>query len=108
MGVMKPVVEKWQASLGAVPSDHGTTFRVWAPKAKTVEAVLESKKPSGERHKLEAGADGFFSAPVPGAAPGQLYRFCVDGQLYGPDPASRYQPQGVHGPSQIVDPGAFE
>jgi maltooligosyltrehalose trehalohydrolase len=51
---------------------------------------------------------GFFSATLPGVGHGTLYRYRVDGKGPFPDPASRYQPAGVHGPSQVVDPGKFE
>jgi maltooligosyltrehalose trehalohydrolase len=51
--------------------------------------------------------DGYFASTVPDARPGALYRFRVDGRGPFPDPASRFQPQGVHGPSQVVDPDGF-
>ena len=83
---------------------RGTSFRVWAPKRKKVELVVES----GERttHALKHETDGYFSieAPVP---VGALYRYRLDdGDLF-PDPASRFQPEGPHGPSQVVDAARF-
>ena len=52
-------------------------------------------------------SEGYFTALVPGASPGEPYRFYVDNRGPFPDPASRYQPDGVHGPSAIIDPGAY-
>ena len=90
-----------------VRSDGGVHFRVWAPKRRRVAVVLET--PRGEdSHAMDAEADGYFSALVPSAAAGTRYRFRLDadGRLL-PDPASRYQPDGPHGSSEVVDPGRF-
>ncbi|AWK86706.1 malto-oligosyltrehalose trehalohydrolase [Azospirillum thermophilum] len=79
--------------------------RVWAPKARQVELVLE---PDGRALALAAEADGYFAGAVEGMAAGALYRFRLDGgATLHPDPASRFQPEGPHGPSQLVDPGGF-
>jgi malto-oligosyltrehalose trehalohydrolase len=51
--------------------------------------------------------DGWATIVVPGARPGARYRYRIDGALDVPDPASRYQPEDVHGPSEVVDPAAF-
>lgn len=91
----------------------GVHFRVWAPRRRQVEVVLQPG-PSDQRQrpfsavKLEAEADGYFSGQVAEAASGSLYRYRLDGEkeLY-PDPASRFQPEGPHGPSQVIDPGRF-
>jgi maltooligosyltrehalose trehalohydrolase len=50
---------------------------------------------------------GYFSATAPDAAPGDLYRYRLDDGLAFPDPASRFQPFGPHGPSQVIDPSLF-
>lgn len=98
-------------SVGAEPDeDGGTHFRVWAPAARAL-AVVERRihtQHAGQSHALERQADGYFSGFVPGLRPGQLYSLRLDGDdtLY-PDPASRYQPSGPHGPSQIVDPARY-
>src|SRR3954469_9697567 len=58
--------------------------------------------------RLEPGGGGYFSGFGPEARPGALYRFRLDGEDYlYPDPASRFQPQGPHGPSRVVDPASF-
>lgn len=91
---------------GAEPvPDRGTHFRVWAPGWRSVEVVVEG---SGSV-ALAAEPGGLFSALVSGVVPGDRYRFQFDGgPALFPDPASRYQPDGPHGPSQVIDPAAFE
>jgi maltooligosyltrehalose trehalohydrolase len=56
---------------------------------------------------MTAEQGGYFSAWVDGVQAGDLYRFRLDGDLLVPDPASRFQPEGPHGPSQVIDPDAF-
>lgn len=58
-------------------------------------------------HPLQPEEGGYFCGLVPDAAAGTLYRYRLDGGEAYPDPASRFQPEGPHGPSQVVDPGAF-
>jgi len=85
--------------------DRGVHFRVWAPRRRTVEVVLEG---DGRPVALEAEGDGYFSGRVAAARAGSRYRFRLDGEgTPFPDPASRFQPDGVHGPSLVVDPGRF-
>ncbi|HEX9508177.1 MAG TPA: alpha-amylase family glycosyl hydrolase, partial [Myxococcales bacterium] len=101
------MTEKFSLSLGANYRGRGrTTFRVWAPKRKTVEVALETRG-TLEHHALERGNDGYFAAEHD-AHPGTRYRFRLDGGDSFPDPCSRYQSQGPHGPSEIVDPGRFD
>lgn len=78
----------------------GVHFRLWAPKAKTPEVYFPDEKRSVS---LKAEANGYFSVLVPEAAPGTLYSFRLDGNEAYPDPASRFQPEGPHGPSMIID-----
>ena len=85
-----------------------THFRVWAPKTRRVDVVLEdsaAKNPRQTFHALVAEEEGYFSGPA-NAGAGARYRFCVNNNLY-PDPASRFQPDGPHGPSCIVDSAQF-
>ena len=51
---------------------------------------------------------GYFDVTVSGTEPGARYRYVLDGQKERPDPASRFQPEGVHGPSEVIDPEAFQ
>ena len=91
--------------LGASPGPGGVTFRVWAPAARRVEVVLEG--PGEPAHPLESEPGGYHSGTVPGIGPGARYRYRLDGGERYPDPASRSQPEGVHGPSEVVDTSAF-
>ena len=91
---------------GVEVQKDGAHARVWAPACQRVELVLER----GARQTiiaLERESGGFFSGAVAAAA-GDRYWFRLDGRRLRPDPYSRYQPEGPHGPSQIVDPTAFE
>jgi maltooligosyltrehalose trehalohydrolase len=95
-----------RASLGANWHDGTTTFEVWAPAARRLDVVVETA--AGQlAHDMLATHDGYFRVQLPDAPPGTRYRYRVDGRGPFPDPASRYQPDGVHGPSQVVDPAAF-
>ena len=83
--------------------DGGAHARVWAPKRKTVEFVFDD----GRSTALEAEGNGYFSGPIAEAKAGTRYRFRLDGGDAFPDPASRFQPEGPHGPSVIVDARRF-
>ncbi|HZT75816.1 MAG TPA: malto-oligosyltrehalose trehalohydrolase [Vicinamibacterales bacterium] len=96
----------WQPSIGAWPDFGGVRFRVWAPEHDRVDVVFWRYGAETSR-RLERQTDGSHSAWVPGIEAGTPYKYRLpDGQLL-PDPASRFQPDGVHGPSQVVDPSAF-
>jgi len=86
---------------------QGVHFRVWAPKRKQVLVVFEDA--DMEPLVLKAEPRGYFSGLATEARPGTLYRFQLDNDktLY-PDPATRFQPKGVHGPSQVIDPSQFQ
>jgi maltooligosyltrehalose trehalohydrolase len=90
---------------GAVPAEGGVRFRVWAPEAHDVRLILLDGPRRGE-HVLE-NRDGLFEGALEGAAPGDRYAYSLDGGLPLPDPASRFQPDGVHGPSEVIDPSAY-
>lgn len=78
-------------------------FSVWAPRASQVEVVVGEK-----RWPLAPATRGWWAADVEGARPGTDYSFSVDGGPDRPDPRSAWQPAGVHGPSRVVDHGAFD
>jgi maltooligosyltrehalose trehalohydrolase len=85
-----------------------THFRVWAPKARGVDLVLEDgagKNPQQTCHPLQAEEAGYFSGQA-NAGADTRYWFRVNDHLY-PDPASRFQPGGPHGASRIIDPARF-
>jgi malto-oligosyltrehalose trehalohydrolase len=88
---------------GAELTGEGVRFRLWAPKADTVALRLQGV---GER-PMARGDGGWFELTTAAARPGTRYCFVVDGQAV-PDPASRHQPEDVHGPSEVVDPASYE
>jgi len=90
---------EWEPSLGAIYLDHQRSrFRVWAPQARSVEIDLQ-----GRRVPLEPREHGTFEAVIDGAGPGTRYFYSLDGGPGRPDPASRFQPESVHGPSMVID-----
>lgn len=97
------MADNWQPTLGALWQDgRPCRFCVWAPQAQRVEVHLVS--PSERLIEMQRGEQGYFEALVEHVTPGSTYFFRLDGTTDRPDPASRYQPQDVHGPSQVVDP----
>lgn len=97
--------------IGAELIGQGRThFRVWAPNAKRLDVVLESSpEDEAERtfHPLEAESGGYFSGAIAADA-GAFYRFRVDAaETFHPDPVSRFQPQGPHRSSCVIDPSRF-
>jgi maltooligosyltrehalose trehalohydrolase len=95
---------------GAAPA--GVHFRVWAPTWRAVQVVIESPGHVGttalDREPDQPDHAGYFSGFVPGLGAGARYRFRLGEErtLY-PDPASRFQPDGPFGPSEVIDPDAF-
>ena len=104
-GASRRAAESWRLTIGANLEAGGVRFRVWAPASETAEVVLY-RGGEEERFEMERDEDGYRTAQVHGVAPGTLYKYRLDGEEY-PDPASRSQPEGVHGPSEVVDPAAF-
>jgi maltooligosyltrehalose trehalohydrolase len=101
-------LDGWTPALGAtVAPGEGVRFRVWAPAARRVEVEVET--PDGPVYHALATVeeDGEFGGLVPGIGAGVRYRFRLDGGGSYPDPCSRSQPEGPHGPSEVVDPDAF-
>ena len=104
MGTVAAVATQvWQRPFGAVPlSEGGVEFRVWAPSAARVGVRVR-----GAAHELEPGGDGVHAAVVVEAEPGDDYLFVLDGRAL-PDPCSRHQPEGIRGPSRVVDTTRYE
>ncbi|HEX9016751.1 MAG TPA: malto-oligosyltrehalose trehalohydrolase [Chloroflexota bacterium] len=103
----RPVVRR--LPVGAEPlAGGGVHFRVWAPARHRVGVVLEIPGTAPRVFQLGPESDGYFSGIVADAGAGTLYRYALDGdERPYPDPASRYQPEGPHGPSQVIDPSLF-
>jgi len=86
--------------------DGQVRFRLWAPAAQTVEVHLKQSNLE-KTEPMSAVADGWFEITTESAQPGTYYRFCINGDAHIPDPASRFQPEDVHGPSEVIDPGSW-
>ena len=94
---------KSERNLGADYLGEGQCrFTVWAPLVQQVEVIIVSTRENIFR--LEKEERGYHQATIEGVEPGSLYLFRLGGEKERPDPASRFQPQGVHGPSQVIDP----
>src|SRR5258705_2535527 len=91
------------SALGASLLANGVTFRVWAPRCRSVDVVVDGRA-------IEALAPrdgGLFDVTLEGLAEGARYKYRLDAARYRPDPASRFQPEGIHGPSVVLDPSRF-
>jgi maltooligosyltrehalose trehalohydrolase len=97
----------WRPQLGACVDTEGVTFRVWAPRWGRVELLLDPGLPSSRTRPLQRSNNGIFTGIFGDVAAGDLYSYVLDGAGPFPDPASRFQPQGVHGPSMVIDPRAY-
>lgn len=93
-------MEQFTLDIGANPATGGTRFRIWAPSVTSVE--VELVETGAKRTQLQQ--DGEYFQGLVQAAPGDRYWYWLDGTLRRSDPASRSQPDGVHGPSQVIDP----
>src|SRR3989454_36516 len=89
--------------LGASVREDTVTFAVWAPRCRSVEVAMEGRRPQ----PMTRGADDVFTLTMANVAPGTRYRYRLDGERYRPDPTARWQPEGVHGPSAVVDSRRF-
>ncbi|MFL5953708.1 MAG: alpha-amylase family glycosyl hydrolase [Gaiellaceae bacterium] len=93
----------WQRPFGAVPTRAGSVeFRVWAPNARHVAVRV-----NGDERPLTPLEDGVHAGEAP-ASTGDDYLFVLDAERAFPDPASRFQPAGIRGPSRVVDTSRFE
>jgi len=91
--------------VGAEPAGDGVHFRVWAPVQGTVEVVVEG----GAASPLDDEQNGYFSGFIDAVPAGSLYSFRLNNSTaLFPDPASRFQPKGPHGPSAVVNPNTYQ
>jgi maltooligosyltrehalose trehalohydrolase len=97
----------WRPSFGAWCEAAGARFRVWAPTTARVDVVIERPHGALLIQRLEHAPDGTHTGFVEGAGAGDCYRYRLDDAGPYPDPAARFQPNGVHGPSQIIDAQRF-
>lgn len=87
-----------------LPEGKGVHFRVWAPGHTSLRVEIEGQR---ERFPLHDAGNGYFEGELAAAAHGTCYKYEVDGGESFPDPASRFQPNGPHGFSEIIDPARF-
>ena len=94
----------WTLDLGANVTYQGTRFNVWAPKVSSI-----SLKVIGDPNEIPMNpeARGYFTTFLVNVGAGTKYTYLLDGTEQRPDPVSRFQPEGVHGPSEVVDPNNF-
>jgi len=92
--------------IGSEPLEDGVHFRVWVPDHDIAEVVIEGDDGSaGAGTPLTSEPGGYFSGLVPGIGAGARYWFRLgDAERLLPDPASRFQPDGPEGPSEVIDP----
>jgi maltooligosyltrehalose trehalohydrolase len=91
-----------------VDTDGAAVFAVWAPRQDELSVRLLGRGGApAEELPLERGDDGLFTGRTRSARAGDDYFYVLEDGSARPDPVSRHQPQGVHGPSRIVDPGGF-
>jgi 1,4-alpha-glucan branching enzyme len=88
--------------LGAQISDEDVHFRLWAPKHDSIGLQID-----GDLRAMTANADGWHESTVSGIGPGIRYAFVLPDGTTVPDPASRFQPDDVHGPSELIDPSEY-
>ncbi len=96
-------IENEKRWLGARGDGDGTRFRVWSPEAKTAEVVVLREGGKKDFHPMERDERGYFETRVPGVRAHDRYKFRMNGEGELPDPASRYQPEGPHGPSEVIE-----
>ena len=90
-----------------VQPDGGVAFRIWAPERRQARVILESGAGAPKSIDMQQ-RDGFYSVVIREAAAGTTYRYELDDDpVRYPDPASRFQPDGPHGPSRVVDSRQF-
>jgi maltooligosyltrehalose trehalohydrolase len=98
--------EIWMKVGSSYVADGKCEFTVWAPLGERVELRIVS--PRDRVVPMEKDDSGYWRVGLNDVFPGTLYYYRLNGEADRPDPASHYQPQGVHGPSQVVDQNSFK
>ena len=88
-------------SFGPLITPDGVTFRLWAPAGKQVELLCRGT------HSMKHAVGGWFDLNLPEARAGDRYQFSIDGKPAVPDPASHFQPDDVHGASEVIDHSTY-
>ena len=103
---LHPAAQAEVPALGARSTPEGVQFAVWATAADRVDVVIEEGD-TEHAFKLQRESGGVHVGEIPGVRPGTRYWYRLDEERKYPDPASRFQPEGVHGPSEVIAPAAF-
>ena len=88
--------------------DGAVRYRLWAPAAQRVDLCLAAGADGERRIEMRAAGDGWYERITDAVGAGGRYRYRIDGDLHVTDPASRFQPGGLHGFSEVVDPLAYD
>lgn len=93
-----------QYTFGPILSNDGAKFRIWAPKQQVMRLVVDEREP----RVMTRTGEGWHTLDIEGTGPGARYHFVLENGLFVPDPASRFQPYDVHGPSELVEPDGYQ
>jgi maltooligosyltrehalose trehalohydrolase len=97
--------KSWKLEVGADLSKDGVRFRIWAPSVSSISVRVVGES---EGISMEPEERGYFTTFLKGRRSGARYVYRLNEDRERPDPVSRYQPEGVHGPSEVIDPLEFE
>src|SRR3569623_3679031 len=103
--ITRLVEREEETKFGTQLPPTGVRFRLWAPQAKAVSVKIYAPQ---QIVAMAVQERGWFEAEVEGAGPGSLYRFVLEDGTEVPDPASRFQPEDVQGPSEVIDPRSYK
>ena len=103
--ISKKPKKPWTLELGASVSDEGVRFRVWAPVVTSISLVIEDES---KEIPMDPEGKGYFTTFLSGAESKMRYSYLLNANQIRPDPISRFQPEGVKGPSEVIDPDEFK
>jgi maltooligosyltrehalose trehalohydrolase len=103
--ISKKPKKPWTLELGASVSDEGVRFRVWAPAVTSISLVIEDES---KEIPMDPEGKGYFTTFLSGAESRMRYSYLLNANQIRPDPISRFQPEGVKGPSEVIDPDEFK
>jgi maltooligosyltrehalose trehalohydrolase len=92
---------------GAIPQRDGVRFQVWAPEARSLHLLTKTGGAPAIERVLQRDEAGIWTGTFPDVRVGDLYAYSLNRDTPRPDPASRFQPDGVHGWSEVIDPASF-
>jgi maltooligosyltrehalose trehalohydrolase len=100
-------ISPWKLGLGAnFDSDKNLSFKVWAPKCKEITVIFQEEQK--RTLNLKKDESGYFTGNLSNVKPGALYKYLVDNKECFPDPVSRFLPEGLKGPTMVIDPTNYQ